>query len=373
MCKAAQEALPVAFVSSHAEAGGAELFLESLVLNMRPDWISSVVLLAEGPLAGRLGVLGDRVRIIPAGRRAGVAAGAWKLRKHLLAKRPRVVHANGVKAALLATVATRGSGIPIVWYKTDFSRDGRLTTWIGRQCRLVVGTSHAVTTGLPDDLLGRVRVAYPGLTAQPVDRREAAKYLRGLIGAGRGDPLVAHVGRLHPGKGQLELVEIAPVLLERRPDLRVVLIGGEDPRALAYAEALRGRIDQLGLSERVVLLGHRTDAIRLMAGSDLLVISSVPDEASGWREGFGIVGAEAMSVGTPVVAYAEAALPETLGDCGYLAPAGDRAALSEGILRVLDDRRLYETLARRGQSRARRYSLTATLEAMERHYAEAAS
>jgi glycosyltransferase involved in cell wall biosynthesis len=74
-----------------------------------------------------------------------------------------------------------------------------------------------------------------------------------------------------------------------------------------------------------------------MAGSDVVVVPSVLDDAHGWREGFGLVPVEAMQAGTPVVAYASGALPEVLGDAAVLVPEGDRVALARAIADVLHD------------------------------------
>ena len=58
--------------------------------------------------------------------------------------------------------------------------------------------------------------------------------------------------------------------------------------------------------------------MELIAGSDVLVIPTVA------REGFGIVGLEALAVRTPVVCYAHGGLPEQIGECGVLVLPGDR-------------------------------------------------
>ena len=91
-------------------------------------------------------------------------------------------------------------------------------------------------------------------------------------------------------------------------------------------------------------LGHRpsgigsvADAVRLVSGCDLLVAPSRREPPYGWQEGFGLAVAEAMRVGTPVVAYRNGSLPEVLGDCGELVDEGDTAGLAAAITAVLGD------------------------------------
>ena len=106
----------------------------------------------------------------------------------------------------------------------------------------------------------------------------------------------------------------------------------------------------------------------------MLVIPSVTSRGGLGKEGFSLVALEAMGVGTPVVAYDYGGPPEVLGECGLLVPPGDRDALAEALLRVLEDGALREQLAECGRRRAReRFSLSAMIEAMENRYREAAA
>src|SRR5439155_19707616 len=121
---------------------------------------------------------------------------------------------------------------------------------------------------------------------------------------------------------------------------------------------VRNRIDELGLRDRVLVRGHHPDAPAVMAGCDLVAMPSVPDERGMGREGFGLVGLEAMAVGTPVVGYADGALPEVIGDCAELVPEGDREALAGAIVTLLDDPGRRERMAECGRSLTReRYGL----------------
>ena len=104
-------------------------------------------------------------------------------------------------------------------------------------------------------------------------------------------------------------------------------------------------------------LGHRpsgigsvADAVRLVSGCDLLVAPSRREPPYGWQEGFGLAVAEAMRVGTPVVAYRYGSLPEVLGDCGELVDEGDTAGLAAAIAAVLDDPPRRERMAAAGAS-----------------------
>jgi len=171
----------------------------------------------------------------------------------------------------------------------------------------------------------------------------------------------------------VDLVEALPAVRRRFPGARVVLIGSDDPNDLGYARRVRSRIAQLGLDDVIALVGHRDDAPELIAGADVVAIPSTLSESGFGREGFGLVAVEAMAAGVPVVAYADGALPETLGGCGALVAPGDSAALAEEISSLLGDPEARERMVRCGYRRAReRYSLAAMSEGMRSVYREAA-
>jgi UDP-glucose:(heptosyl)LPS alpha-1,3-glucosyltransferase len=72
------------------------------------------------------------------------------------------------------------------------------------------------------------------------------------------------------------------------PDLRVLLVGGGP-----HENSLRHRVEQMGLTSRVTILGYQ-DPLPIYQAADAVLLPSL-------REGFGLVGAEAMSVGVPVL------------------------------------------------------------------------
>ena len=363
--------VPVTFVISHAQRGGAERYLELLLDHLEPASVQSIVSLQDGPFVERLRGSGHRVEVVPTGPRLSMLRSAWRLRRLLRSGPPAAIHANGVKAALVSVLATPRMGIPVIWVKHGFSWDGPLARAVASRCDQVVAVSEAVTATFRGRQRARVHVVHNGTPPLVRDRRAGRELVRALVG-GDGE-VVALIGRLHHDKGQIELVEAAPRVLERRPGTRFLLLGGEDPSVPEYARAVRARVEELRLGESLALRGHHPDAPGVMAGADLVVLPSVPDSRGTGREGFGLVALEAMAVGTPVVGYAGGALPEVLGDCAELVPEGDRGALADAIVALLDDPARREELARRGRERvATRFTIDATVAGMRERYRAAA-
>jgi glycosyltransferase involved in cell wall biosynthesis len=363
----------VAFVVSHARLGGAERYLELLLDGLGAEWVRAIVCLGEGPFVDRLRRLGHSVEVVPTPRRIGMLAAAWKLRRHLLRQRPDVVHANGTKAALVCGLATLATGIPVIWVKHDHFRDGWLTNLIALRCRQVVGVSAAVNATFGRMLHKRLHVVHNGVPDLPVDRQAGRRLVAGLLGCASETPVVLLVGRLDPLKGAGELLEAAPQILRRRPDVRFALLGGEESHHPEYRRYLERRADELGIRESVAFLGHREDAVQVLCGSDVVVIPSIPGPRGFGREGFPLVAIEALWVGTPIAGYADGGLPEAVGEAGRLVPPGDRTALAEGIVEILEDPAVREQLVARGTARARaRYRFAAVVELMIQRYRAAA-
>ncbi len=365
--------VPVTFVSSHSRLGGAERYLVMLLEGLGREWVRDVVCLEPGPFVERLQASGYPTTVIPASARApGIVAAAWKLRRRLRQAQPAVVHANGIKAALVAALATLGSPTPIVWVKHDFSWDGSLTRLVARRCERVIGVSRAVLQTFGPGLSGRTEVIHNGIAALPADRGAGRRRLEEALGAPlAGSPVVALVGRLDSRKGHRELIAAAPDVLERQPGTQFVFIGGDDPVESGYGAALRREVAGAGLP--VTFLGYRDDVIELISGSSALAIPSVPDARGVGREGFPYVGLEALAVGTPIVGYVGGGLSELIGDCGVLVASGDRAALADAIIRIVTEDGFGASLAACGSRRVvDEFSLPRMIDAMQERYRAAA-
>ena len=332
--------------------------------------MNGVVALAEGPFVERMREQGRQVDVVPTPARLGMLPAALRLRRVLLARRPAVVHANGVKAALVASLATPGTGIPVLWLKHDFSWDGPLARLVASRCAAVVAVSGAITTVFGPRLAGKVSVVPNGIPDLWRERGPGRALLERELDAGPDAPLTVLVGRVDRAKGQMELVEAAPRVLAAVPQARFALIGGESIAERDYAQDVFRRLEELGLGERVRWLGHRSDALDLVSGADLLVIPSVPDSRGAGREACPYALLEAMSLGTAVAGYADGGIPEVVGDEGRLVPPGDREALAGAITALLEDRGLRERLARGARERVlERNRVDSMADAMRSRYA----
>ena len=364
--------VPVAFVSSHARKGGSERQLELLLEEIDPSWVKLVISLEEGGLPAAARRLGHPTTVIPTGnRRVDLLRSAVRLRAAVVRSGAAVVHANGVKAAAVAGLATAGTRVRVVWVKHDFSLDGRIAALVARRCALVVGVSEAVLRTFDGEPRPTRRVVPNGIRPIAVDRSRGRELALDAFGSRRPARVIGHVGRLDPDKGHGEVLAMLPTVLEREPEVGLIIVGGTEPGS-PYAQGLAERVDELGLSDAVRFLSDREDARELVSGCELLLHTSLPPAGQADTEGCPLVALEAMFAGTPVVAYANGGLPELLGDTGRLVPRGEAAALGAATIELLQDEQLRSMLGASARQRVRsRFLVRANVAGLQECYRDA--
>jgi len=220
------------------------------------------------------------------------------------------------------------------------------------------------------DQLPRHCTIYNAIDVQRIDEivnRDKEIRFHARLKQGHG-PLLGVVGRLRAEKGQGHVIAALPVLRERIPGTRLLIIGdGPDRQKLEQQAA------DLGVADAIAWLGEKSweETIFWMGMLDLLVVPSV-------FEGFGLVAAEGMAIGLPVVASGVDGLREVIEDgvSGRLVPPGDVDALTLVIVELLEDEATRKVLGAAGSDRVWRLfskdSFTISVKALYRNLLETA-
>jgi len=281
---------------------------------------------------------------IPANPHPGDLRAVRDLRRALADGGTDLVHAHGLRAGLVASLA-RPDGIPLVvtWHNAVLG-GGLRSRALALLERRVARTAD-VTLAVSPDLVERatalggrdVRLAI--VVAPPLGpaTRDPAD-VRAELGVTDGQPLVLAVGRLHPQKAHHVLIEAAARWRERDP-APVVAIAGSGPSFLPLTRQI-ARMDA-----PVTLLGHRGDVADLLDAAQVAVVTSA------W-EGQPLFPQEAMRAGVPLVATRAGGLPVVVGDGAVLVPVGDVDAVDAEVRRLLDDARHRADVVARARDRA---------------------
>lgn len=200
-----------------------------------------------------------------------------------------------------------------------------------------------------------ISTLYNGIDVGDLDirARQPGKPIREELGLAMNIPLVAGVGRISAQKDFATFVRVARLVANTHPDVCFVIVGPAESKALA--DALDRQINELGLVNRVFVLGARSDVPALLAQSDMFLSTAI-------FEGQGLAALEAMSLNKPAVAMDCVGLRECIEHevDGLLVPLGDEAACAQAVLRVLHDSGLAKKLGEKGrESVLKKYSAQA--------------
>lgn len=135
-----------------------------------------------------------------------------------------------------------------------------------------------------------------------------------------------------------------------------LFLAGEGP----LQENIRNEAKRLGILNRVIFLGFRKDIASLMKSVDIVVIPSK------W-EGFGLIAAEAMAAGTPIVASKVPGLAEVVADAGELVEPGNVDGFCDAITK-LEDEKLKRSFCIRGRARSTQFDIDRVASLYEQIY-----
>jgi glycosyltransferase involved in cell wall biosynthesis len=339
--------------------GGAERLVSDLVQRLDPSRFRAIVCVFENGLLGEeLAQRGYTVHCLstPAearaagGRLGGFVRRALALRRLIAMEKVSVVHTHFLGPALHAYLA----GLPTrhwAWVHTEHVRPdhvGAYPRWLLRAARWIVPSSDLVT-GVSNGVAAyfaeqgwaphsRVRVIYNGVSVDLFAGHSDRLAIRRGIGLPSDAWVVGTVGNLRPQKNHELLLKALARLRRDVPEAWVVVVGGGDRRG-----ELETLAADLGVKERVLFLGARTDVAQLFGMFDVYCLPS-------HFEGMPLSLLEAMAARKPIVATRVVGIEDLLVDgvTGLLSPPNDPEALAGNLLRLYRDRALAAKLVEAG-------------------------
>lgn len=221
--------------------------------------------------------------------------------------------------------------------------------------------SSAARGSVPGWLGSRTEVLQHGIDLDEVTAHRACRdRARAELGVEQGQHLVGIVANLRAAKAYPVLLAAAATVVSADPSVQFVSLG-QGP----LADELADLRDDLGLRDNFRFLGFRAEPTKLMAGFDVLALSSAV-------EGMPVCVMEAKALGLPVVATDVGGLPEMIEDGrdGVLVPSGDPSALSSALLSILADDRARAALGAASLTSAERFSAVAAVRRQDEVYLE---
>ncbi len=345
------------FVHASADLYGADIALLQLVSGLDRDRFRATVIVPyEGPLVARLRGVGVEVIVypdLPVLRRRymnplGILqlafSSARSIRWLMGLMRERdfaVVQSNTLAVLISGGMAARLARRPHVWHVHEILTHPRIVALALATISSILSTVVIANSKATADHYRKTRVA--GATPVKVipngvdetrvrrnpEPEDTAATLRRRIGARPDDVVFALIGRVNQIKGHSIFLDAAErCIADGTKNVYFLMVGDSFMGLEHLSDAVDRRVRASSkLRKRAVRLPHIADVAQVYAASDVIVVPSVEPES------FGLVAAEAMAAGLPVIASRIGALPEVVEDqrTGILVEPGSSSRLSEAM------------------------------------------
>jgi len=328
------------------ETGGAEQTTIDVARAVIAAGGKALVATRGGRMAARLVDDGGRLAQMPVHSKnpLQVLGNAVRLVELIRREKVSLVHARSRVPAFPALWAAHATRTPFVTtYHGIYSAKSRLKRWFNAVMTrgdLVIANSNYTRAHIlaehgidPDRVVAIPRgVDLDRFNPSWVtpDRVEALRRDWGVPPDSRTRFVLA--ARLTRVKGQLTVIEAAARLkAEGRSDFVIVMVGDDQGRS-DYSRELAAAVEQAGLGEQVLIVGHCDDMPAAYLVGDVALASRTTPEA------FGRTAVEPQAMGRPVIASDDGGMSETVVDgvTGWLVPPGDAEAWAAAMARAMD-------------------------------------
>jgi len=272
-----------------------------------------------------------------------------RLARYIRKNRIQIVHSYGFYSNVFTVPAAWMAGGSFI--VASIRDTGDVLTpaqrWVQRLvCRLadcVLVNAEAIRDKLVEHgyAPAKIIVIRNGITLSKFGKRQKNSLLRQELALPLSAPLVVVFSRLNQMKGIQYFLDAATILARRCPEVRFLVVGDGENR-----KELEEYASRLGLGQRTVFTGFRSDVPELLSEAAVSVLPSL-------SEGLSNSLLESMASGVPVVATCVGGNPEVIehGFTGLLVPPRDSAALAAAVGRVLEDKELAVSFAQAGVRR----------------------
>lgn len=300
----------------------------------------------------------------------------WDMIRLMRDERFDIVHTHANKVGIMARIAAKISGIPIIiqgvhGWSFQYTLIPKAVNYIFLLMEKFASrfTDHFVTVsevlvrdGLRHNLgkADQYSVVRSGMELKrflEVEIDETS--FRRSLGIPASRLIVGTVMLFYRRKSPESIVRIAPKILEAVPDTHFLLVGDGD-----MMPTVKALVEEMDLEDCVTLTGLRNDPEKLMALMDVFVHPALVEILPR-------VIIQAQATGTPVVSTELGGIPEVINDRvnGFLVPAGDLDALTESIIELLKDPALRTKIGRAAQaSTSSAFTVEAMVSSIEQLY-----
>ena len=261
-------------------------------------------------------------------RNAVDIASAVRLANFVRDNRVELINAHFAKDYPVTAAAARIARVPFVVTRHVLFPMNPMHRLFLRKVSYGIAPSNAVAASLrtqglfPNEKIVTIRY---GIEVARFPEREPKSHNAVCVGS---------IGNLDPVKGFDVLIRAASIVAKQIPGVKFKIVGEDRSRDGRYEKELRDLIGELGLRETVELAGWSDNIANVLPEFDIFVSASR-------SESFGLVIAEAMLTGVPVIASETEGAREIIGaaSLGKLVPIDSSEKLAEAVIELLSGNR----------------------------------
>ena len=370
----------VTFVVHNLNIGGCERHIATLVPHLANKWDVRVVLLGpeKGAFAQELedqGIPLTRVFTHPLWSKEFPCSKLISFAARILGVRPYI--GPGIThfflplpymVGMMASLGKKNRG-PLIMSRRSLNHyQSPLARAIERRCHKRITMATGNSRRVVEDLLSegvapeKVTLIYNGINSIGENRFHIRDKMRHHLGLARDDIVLIKVANLFPYKGHQDVLD-ALSLLPPHVKVRLLVVGRDE----GQEGLLKHHAQTLGIQDKIVWLGVRSDVPDLLAASDIGVLGS-------HQEGFSNAILEKMASGLPMVVTdvggnGEAVLHE---QTGYVVPPHDPKSLARYLTVLIQDSVQRKAMGQAGRARVQEhFSLSSCINAYHSLYEQA--
>lgn len=324
----------IAYLITGSDTGGAEIVVKNLIFNLNQDKFLPIFISIRP-----LGIIGREI----SEKFQTISLGAGKkfnpfflLRFFILLKkeRPDILHCHLFHANLVGRIIGKMAGVKFIIstiHSDNFG--GRLRYLLLKITDFLNNLTVVVSQKIKDDLTEKrivpnkkIMVIYNGVKeSEDIVSNEDIYKIKKDLSIENNSPIILSIGRLHEVKGHIYLIRAIKILVEKNPNLKLLIIGNGPER-----KKLKDESTKLGLSNYILFLGEIRETVPYYKLANFFVLPSI-------NEGFGLSVVEAMSDKLLVIASNVGGIPEIIKDSvnGFLVEPGNPIKLAEVISNII--------------------------------------
>lgn len=347
----------VMYLASNPEWAGAEVHLATLADSMRDDGRIdvSVCVFHNGRLVDYLKAHGIKVNVLPLKFLFDVSV-IFKLAKLLKEEGIDILHTHGYKSNVIGVLASRLNnnnlcvrtehGLTEPFFginKIKMSIYEYLDYLSGRfMTNKIISVSSEIKKNVSAKYpKNKIEIIYNGIDVSQDDTVKQS-VLKNELGISCDSFIIGIVGRMVPVKGHEYFISAAQLILEKRSDVRFLIVGDGPLR-----QEIQSNIPA-SLSKYIKFTGFRNDAKDVINIMDIIVFSSL-------SEGVPYVLLEAMAAKKAVVATRVGGLAEVIldGKNGLLVDSKDAKGIAEKCLYLLENKNIIQSMGEEARKTVR--------------------